>query len=281
MQRLKNIQIKGCKEKPILLDITYQKTGKAKPIIIFTHGFKGFKDWGHFNLIAQKFAENNFVFVKYNISYNGTTPENPTEFLDLEAFGHNNYSIEADDLGLVIDYIEKGRSEIEAEELDLSQIFLMGHSRGGGATIVKAAEDARVKKIVTLASINNYTRNWSDYFLETWKKRNVIHIVNGRTRQEMPLYWQLVADYQANESRLNIENAVRKLNIPFLVVHGTDDPAVPYKTALAIKEWNEKVQLLTIENGNHVFGGKHPYTESTLPTDTLKVVEAAILFLNK
>ena len=49
----KNIILSGSKEKPILLDFYYKRTGKPKPILIFSHGFKGFKDWDHFHLLAQ------------------------------------------------------------------------------------------------------------------------------------------------------------------------------------------------------------------------------------
>ena len=104
MLQLTNILIPGSKEKPILLDCFFKEDGEAKPIIIFSHGFKGFKDWGHFNFMAKQFAEAGFVFIKFNFSHNGTTPEDPTSFGDLEAFGNNNYTIELDDLKKVMDW---------------------------------------------------------------------------------------------------------------------------------------------------------------------------------
>ena len=71
--------------KPIAVDVFYVANNVPKPIVIFAHGFKGFKDWGHFNLIADEFAKHDFVFFKFNFSYNGTTPENPVDFSDLDA----------------------------------------------------------------------------------------------------------------------------------------------------------------------------------------------------
>jgi len=87
MNITKNIQIKGKHKKPILTDIFYNKTGKPKPIVIFAHGYKGFKDWGCWNLIAEQFAKQNFFFIKFNFSHNGGTIEQPIDFPDLEAFG--------------------------------------------------------------------------------------------------------------------------------------------------------------------------------------------------
>ena len=51
----KNIVINGKHNKPILLDFAYKVTGNAKPVVVFAHGFKGFKDWGHFNKVMEYF----------------------------------------------------------------------------------------------------------------------------------------------------------------------------------------------------------------------------------
>ena len=67
-------------------------------MVIFAHGFKGFKDWGAHNLVASHFAENGFRFLKFNFSHNGTTIDRPTEFTDLIGFSDNTFSIEFDDL---------------------------------------------------------------------------------------------------------------------------------------------------------------------------------------
>lgn len=33
-------------DKPILTDVFYKQTCTKKPIVIFCHGYKGYKDWG-------------------------------------------------------------------------------------------------------------------------------------------------------------------------------------------------------------------------------------------
>lgn len=42
----RNVEIAGNHNRPILTDFYYKNDGKPKPIIIFCHGYKGFKDWG-------------------------------------------------------------------------------------------------------------------------------------------------------------------------------------------------------------------------------------------
>ena len=67
------VTIDGKHHREITLDVNFLESGANLPIIIFCHGFKGFKDWGTFNLMAETFARNNFIFVKFNFSYNGTS----------------------------------------------------------------------------------------------------------------------------------------------------------------------------------------------------------------
>ncbi|NJL14124.1 MAG: hypothetical protein HC913_14705 [Microscillaceae bacterium] len=91
--------------KPFGVDWFFKPDGQAKPLVVFVHGFNAFKDWGHFNLVAEAFAQAGFFFVKFNLSHNGTSPEHPTEFVDLEAYGNDKFSTDLDDIGLVLDFI--------------------------------------------------------------------------------------------------------------------------------------------------------------------------------
>ena len=122
IRKLKDIIINGSGKNPILLDVTFNSDYNPKKIIIFCHGFKGFKDWGPFNELADYFALQGFVFVKFNFSYNGTTVKKPLEFKDLDSFGNNNFCIELDDLGLVIDWVMQ--SQELYKEINKNQIIL-------------------------------------------------------------------------------------------------------------------------------------------------------------
>ena len=101
----KNLVLYREHKKPIVWDAFYNANGKQKPLVIFCHGYKGFKDWGSWNLVAEQFLKANMVFVKFNFSHNGGTVENPIDFPDLEAFAENNYSKELDDLDSMLTYL--------------------------------------------------------------------------------------------------------------------------------------------------------------------------------
>jgi pimeloyl-ACP methyl ester carboxylesterase len=263
------------------VDVYYRNDDAKKPIVIFSHGFKGFKDWGPFDLVAEQFAETGFVYVKFNFSHNGTTVDHPLDFADLEAFGNDNLSIEMDDLGVVIDWVLSTAFPLEPKEFDTDKLYLMGHSRGGGISILKAKEDARVKKVCTWASVNEFSKYWTQEELEKIKREGVAYIGNARTKQMMPIKWQMYENYFANLDRLFVPDAVRELNIPLLIIHGTKDETIPVEAAVEMQGWNKKAELLLLEDANHNFGGKHPYTEKELTKDLTTAVNASIQFFKR
>jgi dienelactone hydrolase len=252
----------------------------ARPVIIYAHGFNGFKDWGNFDLIADRFAEAGFVLVKFNFSHNGTSPEQPEDFVNLEAFGKNNYTKELEDLTRIIDWICDPLNPYQAS-MDVQQIYLIGHSMGGGISILQSAEDKRVKKLITWAGISECKTPWGNWPLakmEEWKQSGVQYYANGRTKQQMPMYYQLYMDYLNNADRLNIKIAIKSLAIPILICHGTLDTSVPIEKAYELKEWQSAAKIFTVES-DHVFGRKHPWLATELPAPMNAVVEASIQFL--
>ncbi|MGB3181163.1 MAG: alpha/beta fold hydrolase [Cyclobacteriaceae bacterium] len=260
-------------------DYRYVPSGKAKPVVIFVHGFKGFKDWGYFNMMADYMAAEGLVVVKLNLSHNGTTPDSPVDFDDLEAFGHNNFGLELDDLGQVIDVITDPSENLLNEEADKSGAGLIGHSRGGSLVLLKAAEDKRVKSVVTWAAVSDLEKRWDEHFINTWEQEGVQYIPNARTGQEMPMYFQIVEDFRANRNRYSIPDLMPGLQVPLLVVHGLSDSSVPAEAARQIKNWKPDAELMLVEGGDHVFGGGHPWQEAKLPEPASSVIDKTVLFL--
>lgn len=268
-------------KRPFSIDITYLPDGKPKPLILHVHGFKGFKDWGYFNLIADHAARHGYIFVKMNFSRNGTTPDHPEDFVDLEAFGHNNFSIEQDDMGQVIDFIYSSGFPVGAHESNVKQLYLTGHSRGGAAVILKGYHDQRIKAVASWAGVNDLGSHYTPEEVKTWKEKGVVYIENSRTKQLMPLYFQIVEDYLENENKLNVPQAIKRISIPLLVVHGTLDQTVPISSAYQMKEWNPALILSIIEGADHVFGGAHPWNHGELPVAARNVIEDTLGFFSK
>lgn len=124
--------------------IFFNEQPVKKPVVVYAHGYNGFKDWGNADLIADQFSAAGFTFVKFNFSHNGTSPEQPEDFVNLEAFGNNNYTKQLNDLKLVIDWICDVKNVFQ-QHINQNNISLIGHSMGGGIAILHAAVDNRIK----------------------------------------------------------------------------------------------------------------------------------------
>ena len=265
--------------RPFALDLYTPLDLSSVPLVIFAHGFKGFKDWGHWRLIAEAFAREGFAFLKFNFSHNGVTPEHPEDFADLEIFGRDNFTRELQDLEALMSALHDSPGWLPAS-VDLGRIALIGHSRGGGICALFAAEEKRIGALATWASVSDVGFLWKGVpWLDSWKDKGVIYIPNVRTRQEMPLYYQLFEDYEHHGDRYLVEKQLPDLGRPMLIVHGSADMSVPVMHANLLKNWYPGAEMAIIEGADHVFGGGHPFEGDVLPPHSAELVEVTIDFL--
>jgi len=279
MKILKNFPITGKHNKSISTDLYFNQTNKQKPLVIFCHGYKGYKDWGAFELMSLNFLKADVALLKFNFSHNGCTLNQPIDFPDLEAFGNNNYIKELDDLESIINWICNAKEF--KNEIDINNITLIGHSRGGAIAVLKAAEDSRIKKLVTWAALCDLNRAMfhEGADLEQWKEDGVLYVLNGRTKQKMPHYIQFYNNFIKNKTRLSVENAAKKMMIPHLIIHGDNDLSVPFLHAQNLHRWNTTSKLIVVPKSNHVFGASQPWTKTKLPTNFKFVLEKTIAFI--
>jgi pimeloyl-ACP methyl ester carboxylesterase len=276
MIRKDNYTLPGAKGRPMLIDVTYDDAFKNAPIVIFAHGFKGFKDWGTHNLVAAYFANAGFKYLKFNFSHNGTTPDNPLDFADLIAFSDNTLSIELEDLDTIIDFACSGSGMATA-----SGVYLIGHSMGGGISIIKSAEDSRIKKLVTMASISSFYNLWPEEIEIQWRLQGIIYMPNKRTGQQMPLKSTLLGDLDKHPKRLDILAQAAKVKQPWLLMHGDADPTVPLSHAEELYATHPDAEFFILPGGDHTFGGVHPYLSDVLPASLIAFCDTTISFLSK
>lgn len=269
-----DFSLTGADGKLIIGDITFDDKNPHTPIVLFVHGFKGFKDWGAHNLVARYFAANGYRYIKFNLSHSGVPADYPKDVTDLDAFASNTVSKELFDLTAVLDFIEKSYGK------DV-QLNLIGHSRGGGLTIIESANDVRIHKLITWSAIESFNSLWKKDQETEWRKTGKIEVTNARTKEKMPLNVTLLEDFEANAETLNIINAAKRINIPWLIIHGDEDVNVPFETAQKLAEANPGSRLVKIEGANHVYGASQPYENDNLPSLLFKVCEKCLVFLRE
>ena len=246
---------------PIRGDVWSGDDRKANGAIVICHGFKGFKDWGFFPYTAQQLAaRTGYPTITFNFSGNGIGPD-LVNFTELDKFEANTFTKELDDLRFVLDAAGAGDLPGLAPRRRLG---VLGHSRGGIATIVTAAEDERVGAIVTWNAVG-YIDRWSDEKKEEWRREGRIEILNARTRQMMPLGVGLLEDYERNGGRLDLEKAAARLRAPYLIIHGSADESVSIADGELLAKAARKngARFERIEGAGHTFGAVHPFNGAT------------------
>lgn len=264
----------GAQGRKSLIDLQIPEKLECKDVILFVHGYKGYKDWGCWNLVQRYFTDRGLGFAKMNTSHNGGTIDNPIDFPDLDAFGENNYSFEVEDIKHAIQWI---REKIDNTGV---KIHLVGHSRGGGEVII-AGEHREVQTITTWAAISSIEDRFPEgEELEEWKEQGMRYVKNGRTGQDMPHNYSMYEDWQENKENLSIHKSAVALDKPCLHIHGDVDEAVSIINAEHLSQWTEG-KMIVIRDGNHTFGSSHPWDDDELPPKLYEVCSLTLQFIEK
>lgn len=259
----------GADNKESLFDISIPSNWNNK-VVIFVHGFMGFKDWGAWNLVQDYFNAEGFAFVKYNASHNGGTVENPIDFPDPISFSQNTYTKELIDLERIINLT---RAAVGTEK----EIYLIGHSRGGGIVLLQSMRDD-ISAIAAWAPISDIGKRFKD--LDNWKENGVRYQVNSRTKQELPMSYSLYTDYAKNKERLSIEHYCKHSKTPTIVIHGDQDTSVLPEESYEICHWlGQEPVILT--NAQHTFNSSHPWNWDHLPEALEEVCRETIKFFKQ
>jgi pimeloyl-ACP methyl ester carboxylesterase len=262
----------GFNKRKSLIDIRLPEIYSGE-FILFTHGFMGFMDWGCWPHMQDYFLDAGYGFARFNISHNGTTPENPTSFSDLEAFSVNSYSAELFDVQQAIQFIHN-------QSFRINKLHLIGHSRGGGIALL-AGHHPSIHSVITLAAISSIERRFPvGDELAKWKKEKTRYIMNGRTNQRMPLSFSQYEDFLEHQQLLSIENACSALSKPTCIIHGDEDTSVPIAEGEELAKWLNS-PLIRISGADHTFGSKEPWEGSHMPALLMEVCQHVLRFIQQ
>ncbi|MTI87319.1 MAG: alpha/beta hydrolase [Balneolaceae bacterium] len=269
-------QIPSTEGLPIRYDLysPISRNSISFPVIIFIHGFKGFKDWGPFPDVCEELSRAGFGVVAMNLSLNGIG-ENKTEFDRLDLFRRETISQDLKDIKTVIDALQKGDISDSHSQLNTDKIGLLGHSRGAQTAIVAAAEFESVYCLVSWSAVADYEVRWSDKMKEDWKEKGYTEIKNSRTGDLMKLDKVVYDDVIENAEDILAIHRVKDIRIPTLFIHGREDETVPTTNAekLHIACNAKEKELRMVANGGHTYGGAHPFESHEFPKPLAEVVE--------
>lgn len=244
------------------------------PVLIFVHGFKGFKDWGPFPDACEDLARQGFIVIAMNFSMNGIG-ENPTEFDRLDLFEKETLSQDLEDIGTIIEAVKNREIQSSRVGLHTDYIGIIGHSRGGHTAIAAAAEYPEIQCLVTWSAVANYNERWSDQMIKDWNEQGYTDIENARTGQIMKVGKEVYEDALENAERLMAIERVKELHLPVLFIAGKDDEAVSYRDSEKLYRNcpSHTKEIRLISDTGHTFGASHPFEEDEYPEKFSEVLE--------
>lgn len=261
-------------------------------LVIFLHGFKSFRNWGFIPYICSKFASAGFISLNLDFEFNGLLSENPVQF-DIEKFAENNVSKELENINFLLSLLNelhsaktlqqvffKNFASIEnSDDFDIlykilkqkwnGKVSLVGHSRGGGISILAARENKIVEKIGLLAPIGYFDR-YTPRLKAKWKDEGYLEFNDSMSKQMLKISADYIHDLEQNKDRFNIIELAETLANPVFIIHGENDLSVPLSevedlvNSLKKNEINQFTSrnFVIIKKANHLFNINHPFEKS-------------------
>ena len=209
------------------LDYTlHAGSGACRQIVVIGHGVTGNKDRPLIVALAETLAANDIHALRFSFSGNGGSEGR---------FEDSCISKEVGDLGCVLDALKD------------MEITYAGHSMGAAVGVLRASKDPRIRKLVSLAGMV-HTEAFADReFGEETPDKGLMW-----AKQECPLSSTYMNDMKAIST---VRPLAASVQVPWLLVHGTEDDVVPLQDSLDIQAV-QNVELFQIEGADHVFEGK-------------------------
>ncbi len=204
-------------------------------IVLIGHGVTGNKDRPWVPALAEALAGAGVNALRFSFSGNGESEGD---------FRESTISKEVDDLGAVIDAVK---------DAGYREIVFAGHSMGGAVGVIRAAKDSRIDKLISLAGMVHTAKFAEVEFADQKPDQGFMWDEEG-----CPLSSTFIDDMNAIDSVLPLGS---QIEIPWLLVHGSEDDVVPIGESREIFPTNsgtdraQNRELIELPGANHVFAG--------------------------
>jgi pimeloyl-ACP methyl ester carboxylesterase len=269
--------IPGAEGEPIIGNMHRPRACPDGPraTVLLAHGFKGYKDYGFFPVLAEHLASVGCLVHRFNFSHSGMTDAIET-FERPELFERDSYDRQVTDLDAVIDAVADGT--LDGADAPL---VLLGHSRGGVAVLLAVGrrgrdgrpQPARVVSLSAPATCNPFTDEQAEMLLA----EGALPSPSSRTGQALMVGRQFLQEQIDDPDGHDLLGLVKQIDAPVLVVHGAEDLTVPAVSADAISlAAPHATGPIKVEGGDHVFNTPNPAPDGHVPSPQLVGVFEAI-----
>jgi len=120
--------------------------------------------------------------------------------------------------------------------------ILLGHSMGGASTLLTTAEDERVKGAISIASFADIEEILKRSILRKGLSKKLGSFIINAIERSLGREFQEISPYVS----------IKRIKVPLLLIHGTDDETVLIKDAYRLKKENPAAELFVVEGADHV-----------------------------
>ncbi|MDG2291264.1 MAG: alpha/beta hydrolase [Phycisphaerales bacterium] len=253
----------------VIVGTTHEPTtGPERGQVIIAHGFKGYKEYGFFPWLAQAMANAGFAAHRFNFSCSGM--DHGHGDFDVVAFEQDTWNRQVEDLLSVLKEARAGSLPGRG-----GPMVLMGHSRGGVASLLAAGRHAgsdeldALRGIMTLASPDTCL-SMADDVQSTLCVEGTIPSPSSRTSQVLRVGRAFLEEQRADPPAHDLLLQVSRIKLPTCIVHGTADDAVDVQAATSIANaTTSQCEVHHIEGSNHVFNTTNPFPADGVPSEAL------------
>ncbi len=203
----------------------WMKSDLLAPTITLMHGWG--KNAGHLMPYIRNLQGKGFNLLVFDSRNHGNSEHD--KFSSMIKF--------AEDIRSCIDFIE------EQPTAEKNNVFLIGLSIGGAASIYSSASDSRIKKIITIGAPSS--------------PEDIMAIHLRKKHFPQPLIWLVFQfmQYRIGKrfSEISAENNISKSKANVMLIHGMDDDVVPFSQAEIISKAANpgQVEIWAIEGKGH------------------------------
>ena len=145
----------------------------------------------------------------------------------------------------------------------------------------KAQDENIVINGIVLVSTVKQLNFWPQEMVDEWKQNKVYYKKNNRTKQMLPQGEEFLNEVLQSDSKWNVENEIKKLKQPILILHGENDEAIPEEHGRSLFEWvrpaNKKSFLKIIPGATHTYNTKHPFEGTTQQLE--EMIDSVVMFI--
>ena len=255
--------IPGADDESIVGETTFP-VGDARATMIVVHGFKGYLDYGMFPALAAAGAAAGCVTHRFNFSHSGMTRDVAT-FARPDLFARDTWNRQVADLQAIDAALDDGT----LAGGDLPRLAL-GHSRGGVSTLLfLGRHHPAFVGAITVAAPSSCCRDEAAVRAQFDADGHIVS-PSARTGQTLRIERAWLDEQDADPEGHDLLRLAATIELPVLVIHGTDDPTVPASCAAEIASAvGHTAQSVLIDGANHVFNAPNPMPADAEPSEPL------------